>query len=44
MKNALIKAVIILNQANHYKRTVFSRQVIKSLENIKDTILLINFL
>ena len=40
----LIKALIILNQANHKKLfKSFSRQVIKDLENTKDTILLINF-
>ena len=43
-KKPLIKALIILNQANHKKLfKSFSRQVIKNLENTKDTILLINF-
>ncbi|RPH03176.1 MAG: lytic transglycosylase domain-containing protein [Alphaproteobacteria bacterium TMED93] len=44
-KNPLIKALIILNQANHKKLfKVFTRQIIKDLKNTKETILLINFL
>ncbi len=45
LKNPLIEALIILKQANHKKLfKIFTRQIIKDLENTKDTILLIKFL
>ncbi|MBV68353.1 MAG: hypothetical protein CMJ08_00945 [Pelagibacterales bacterium] len=45
LKNPLIEALIILKQANNKKLfKIFTRQIIRDLENTKDTILLIKFL
>ena len=45
LKNPLIQALIILNQANHKKLfKIFTRKIIKDLNNTKDTVQLINFL
>ncbi|MDC3024053.1 lytic transglycosylase domain-containing protein [Alphaproteobacteria bacterium] len=45
LKNPLVEALIILNQANNKKLfKIFTRRIIEDLDNTKDTILFINFL